>query len=192
MQFSGGKHISVCLFSTMLASIGVIAATAQDQPGDEGVLPMYDVVETTISDVHAAYADGSLTAVALTQIYLDRIAEYDAAINAFIVLNQNAPDRAAELDAEYAETSVLRPLHGIPLVVKDNYDTADLPTTGGSAALAGLTAPDDAARGRNDTGGRSWLACCRPVSGSISLARESTAEDPRTGIALRGFRACQS
>jgi len=104
----------------------------------------YDVVETTISDVHGAFADGSLTAVALTQIYLDRISEYDAGINAFIVLNQNALTRAAELDAEYAETGVLRPLHGIPVVVKDNYDTADLPTTGGSAALVGLTAPDDA------------------------------------------------
>ena len=56
---------------------------------------LYDVVEATISDVHAAYADGTLTAVALTQIYLDRISEYDAAINAFVVLNPNAPDRAA-------------------------------------------------------------------------------------------------
>ena len=165
MQFSGGKRISVCLFSAMLASIGVIAAIAQDQPAKKGVLPVYDVVETTISEVHAAYADGSLTAVALTQIYLDRISEYDAAINAFVVLNQNAPDRAAELDAEYAETGVLRPLHGIPVVVKDNYDTADLPTTGGSAALAGLTAPDDA-----------WQVARLREAGAIVLGKTNMAE----------------
>jgi len=125
----------------------------------------YDVVETTISDVHAAYADGSLTAVVLTQIYLDRISEYDAAINAFVVLNPGALDRAAELDAEYAETGVLRPLHGIPVVIKDNYDTADLPTTGGSAALAGLTAPDDA-----------WQVARLREAGAIVLGKTNMAE----------------
>ncbi len=106
--------------------------------------PKQPVVELTVADVHAAYQSGSLTALELVQSYFERIEAYDESINAFVVLNQNALTVAAALDAEFAETGVLRPLHGIPIVVKDNYDTADLQTAAGSAALAGLNAPDDA------------------------------------------------
>ena len=97
-----------------------------------------------MSEVHQAYEAGTLTAVELAQAYLYRIEQYDDSINAFIVLNPNVLAEAAALDAEYDLTKVLRPLHGIPIVVKDNYDTAELQTTAGSAALAGLIPPDDA------------------------------------------------
>lgn len=106
--------------------------------------PSFDIIEATITDVHTAFEDGSLSSVRLVQMYLDRIEAYDDSINAFIILNPNALSEAAVLDAEYAETGVLRPFHGIPIVVKDNYDTADMQTTGGSAALEGLLPPDDA------------------------------------------------
>jgi Asp-tRNA(Asn)/Glu-tRNA(Gln) amidotransferase A subunit family amidase len=104
----------------------------------------FDIVETTVADVHAAFAAGTLSSEALVQMYLDRIATYEDSVNAFIELNPAALAQAAALDAEYAEKGVLRPLHGIPIVVKDNYDTAGLQTTAGSAALAGLVPPDDA------------------------------------------------
>ena len=106
--------------------------------------PPFDIIEATVSEVHQAYEAGTLTAVELAQAYLYRIEQYDDSINAFIVLNPNVLAEAAALDAEYDLTKVLRPLHGIPIVVKDNYDTAELQTTAGSAALAGLIPPDDA------------------------------------------------
>ena len=106
--------------------------------------PAFDIIEATVDEVHQAYQNGSLTAVELTQMYLDRIEQYDDSINAFILLNPLALSEAAALDEEYARTGVLRPLHGIPIVVKDNYDTAGLQTTAGSAALEGLVPPDDA------------------------------------------------
>jgi len=106
--------------------------------------PQFNLIETTVEDVHAAYTAGNLTAVELTQAYLDRIAQYDDSLGAFIILNPRALEEAAALDQEFAETGVLRPLHGIPIVVKDNYDTAGLQTTAGSKALEGLIPPDDA------------------------------------------------
>jgi amidase len=120
-------------FAILLA---VIAGCSQPVP--------FNVVEATVDDAHHAFTEGTLTAVGLTQMYLDRIEAFDDSLNAFIILNPHALDEAAALDLEYATTGILRPLHGIPIVVKDNYDTAGLQTTAGSAALAGLLPPDDA------------------------------------------------
>ena len=103
------------------------------------------VDEATIAGIHRAFESGQLTAVKLVDNYLDRIAKFDAPndLKAFVVLNPNARHRAATLDAEFAKTGKLRPLHGIPVVVKDNYDTHDLQTAGGSVALTGSLPPDD-------------------------------------------------
>jgi Asp-tRNA(Asn)/Glu-tRNA(Gln) amidotransferase A subunit family amidase len=106
----------------------------------------FDIMETTIVKVHYAFKTGDLTARQLVQMYLDRIEAYDQStkLNAIVVVNPNALKIADELDAEYKKTGKLRPLHGIPIIVKDNYDTYDLPTTGGSLAMKGSIAPDDA------------------------------------------------
>lgn len=103
------------------------------------------VEEATIADIHRAFRSGELSAVKLVHIYLERIAKYDAPndLNAFVVLNPKARECAATLDKEFATTGKLRPLHGIPIVVKDNYDTHDLQTAGGSIGLAGSLPPDD-------------------------------------------------
>jgi Asp-tRNA(Asn)/Glu-tRNA(Gln) amidotransferase A subunit family amidase len=80
-------------------------------------------------------------------MYLARIEAYDKKgpkLNAMVALNPNALARAQALDAERQRKGPRGPLHGIPIVVKDNYDTKDMPTTGGSLALAGWTPPDDA------------------------------------------------
>jgi Asp-tRNA(Asn)/Glu-tRNA(Gln) amidotransferase A subunit family amidase len=90
---------------------------------------------------------GELTAVELVDIYLARIEAYDrkgARLNAILRVNPRAREEAAALDRERAGGAVRGPLHGIPVVLKDNYDTHDLPTTAGSVALAGLVPPDDA------------------------------------------------
>lgn len=106
----------------------------------------FNVIEATISQVHQAFKKGDLTARQLVQVYLDRIEAYDqpTKLNAIVVVNSNALQVADELDDEFNRTGMLRPLHGIPIIVKDNYDTNDLPTTGGSLAMKGSMAPDDA------------------------------------------------
>ena len=101
--------------------------------------------EATIASIHASMQASELTARRLVQSYLDRIEALDRPkdLNAYVVLNSRALQRADELDAEFRETGRLRPLHGIPVAVKDNYDTHDLQTAAGSAALAGSLPPDD-------------------------------------------------
>jgi amidase len=98
------------------------------------------IENATIADLTAAFQSGKLTAEKLTEIYLARIAAYDKqgpSINAVIALNPNALAEARALDAERKAGKVRGPLHGIPVVLKDNYDTFDLPTTAGSQLLAG-------------------------------------------------------
>ena len=103
--------------------------------------------EATIAQIHEAMEAGRLTARDLVEAYLARIAKYDRqgpALNALITVNPDALTRAAELDAAFAERGLTGPLHGIPVIVKDNYDIAGLPTSAGSRALADSVAPDDA------------------------------------------------
>jgi len=95
----------------------------------------FNVVEATIADIHAAYRDGTLTVRALVQAYLDRIAAYDRqgpAINALVSLNPDALAQADRLDAAYKASGFVGPLHGIPLIMKDQADVAEMPTTLGS------------------------------------------------------------
>jgi amidase len=104
--------------------------------------------EATISDVHAAYKSGTLTSVMLVQAYLERIKAYDQAgpkLNVVIYLNPRALEEAAALDEQFRETGkFVGPLHGIPVLLKDNVNTKDMPTTGGSFSLAGYTPATDA------------------------------------------------
>ncbi len=106
----------------------------------------FPVVETTISDIHAAMRGGTLTARRLVETYLRRIEAYDqpTRLNALTAINPKALETADALDRELRETGRLRPLHGIPVIVKDNYDTFDLPTTAGSLAMKGVIPPRDA------------------------------------------------
>src|SRR6266850_8414845 len=96
--------------------------------------------EATVRGTHAALAAREITCVQLVQAYLNRIEAYDdrgPALNAIITINPRALETAAEMDRLYAANrSALRPLHCIPVILKDNYDTADMPTTGGSLTLA--------------------------------------------------------
>ena len=92
-------------------------------------------------------ASGRTTAVELVEAYLARIAAYDQqgpGLNTIIRLNPRALAGARRLDQERAAGTVRSPLHGVPILLKDNYDTADMPTTASSVALAGLIPPDDA------------------------------------------------
>jgi amidase len=97
-----------------------------------------DLDTATISDLNAAFAAGTLTAEKLVQMCLARIQAYDRqgpSLHAIMTLNQKALETARALDAERKAKGPRSPLHGIPVVLKDNYDTLDLPTTGGSVLL---------------------------------------------------------
>ncbi len=101
--------------------------------------PTFNVVEASITELQDALRTTRLTSVQLVDAYLARIAAYDHAgprLNSLIRLNPRARVEAAALDAERRAGTVRGPLHGIPIIVKDNYDTRDLPTSGGSLALA--------------------------------------------------------
>ncbi|OAB30955.1 amidase [Paenibacillus macquariensis subsp. macquariensis] len=94
--------------------------------------------ETTISDIQDAVSKGKLTYEELTQMYLDRIEKYDdqgIKLNAIITVNSDALKLAKAMDVERVEHGVRGPLHGIPIIVKDNYATADMPTTAGCLCL---------------------------------------------------------
>ncbi|NVJ86499.1 MAG: amidase [Algoriphagus sp.] len=91
--------------------------------------------ELTISEIHEAFQNGTFSAEDLTKAYLDRIAAFDGPINSITVINPDAIAKAKELDQEFEQSGKLRPLHGIPIIVKDNINTAGLLTTAGALAL---------------------------------------------------------
>ena len=94
-----------------------------------------DVSELTITDIHQYYQSGKLSAEELVQTYLDRIANLDTFINAITSINPKAIQQARALDKEFVETGELRPLHGIPILVKDNFNTQGMITSAGALAL---------------------------------------------------------
>jgi amidase len=98
-----------------------------------------DVVELTVGEIEAGLAANSFTSASLTQAYLDRIATYEPSYNAFVTLNPDALSIAAALDVEYQLTGPRSPLHGVPVVVKDNMDYAGLLTANGYAGFSNAT-----------------------------------------------------
>lgn len=105
----------------------------------------FDVVETNIARLHEALAEGDATCRAVVQAHLDRIAAYDStSVRAITVVNPRALDRADSLDAAAERGEARGALHCVPMLVKDNFDTHDMVTTGGSIALRNSVPPDDA------------------------------------------------
>lgn len=107
----------------------------------------FNLVEATISDINAVFDAGALNSQELTQLYLNRIYAYDDSgpnLNSLIAINPDALQTAAALDLERQATGSRSPLHGIPVIVKDNYNTFDLPTTAGALALEGFVPKSDA------------------------------------------------
>lgn len=129
----------------------------------------FDLTEATVSDINIAFDAGALTSERLAQLYINRINTYDKVgatpLNSIVVVNPDALEIARELDLERQTTGPRSKLHGIPLIVKDNYDTFDLPTTGGSLSLAGSIPPNDAFQVRK-----------LREAGAIVLAKSNMAE----------------
>src|SRR5262245_15539129 len=136
-------------------------------------------IETaTIADLNAAFAGGTLTSEQLVRAYLKRIETYDKqgpTINAIITLNKEAQDEARQLDAERKSGKLRGPLHGIRVVVKDNYDTVDMPTTAGSQLLEGHMAKRDA-----------FMVKKLREAGAIVLAKMNLSEFAGSGGSVSG------
>ncbi len=131
---------TVTLLTAQVVMLGLLPATT--------LAATFRLEEATVTDINAVFDAGALSSEQLTQLYLNRIYTYDKAgdkpLNSVIITNPNALETARALDLERQTTGPRSALHGIPLIVKDNYDTFDLPTTAGSLSLAGSIPPDDA------------------------------------------------
>src|SRR5947207_12204572 len=109
----------------------------------------FSVVEATIPEMQAALRDGRATSHDLVQQSLIRIATYEDKLHAIITVNPNALKEADERDRERAAGKVRGPLHGIPVALKDNFHTIDMPTTGGALAFVDLVPPYEATITKN-------------------------------------------
>ncbi|MAG72646.1 MAG: amidase family protein [Vicinamibacterales bacterium] len=138
MQQSSGWYRRLASFALLISLSGA---------GGSGFAQPIDVTAATLEEVNRAFDAGTLTAEQLVSLYLARIAAFDKAgptLNAVITLNPEALDRARALDAERRSQGPRSRLHGVPVVLKDNLDTGDMPTTAGSSLLRGSRPPDDA------------------------------------------------
>ena len=131
------------IFPRFLATVATVALLTA-APASAKSVPL-DAL--TIADINAAFSAGTLTSEKLVELTLARIAAYDEKgpmLNAVMALNPNALAQARALDAERKAKGPRSPMHGIPVVLKDNFDTVEMPTTGGSILLEGNIPPDDA------------------------------------------------
>ena len=144
------------------------ACVACGPPPSEPPAAVFTLEEATVADIEAAFAAGALSCPALVQMYLDRIAAYDndgPLLNSIITVNPRALDVARELEAERTERGPRGPLHCIPVLLKDNIDTADMPTTNGTVILRAALPPDDA-----------YLTRALREAGAIILGKASLGE----------------
>jgi amidase len=130
-------------FALALCALAPVALFSQ-QPR-----PTFDVAEATIPQMQAALSSGRVTSHELVLLYLARIATYDHTLNAVIAVSKTALAEADQLDRERAAGHIRGPLHGIPVALKDNIHTTNIPTTGGALAFKGLVPPYEATLTKN-------------------------------------------
>jgi amidase len=132
-------------FATSLSAFAIACSRepAPAPPAPSAHTP-FDVVEASIADMQRAMQEGRTTSREIVQQYLTRIALYEDRFNATLVVNPYALDDAESRDRERAAGRVRGPLHGIPIALKDNIHTTDLPTTGGAIAFEGFIPPYEA------------------------------------------------
>ena len=136
------KKLSLILILAIAAFVRPIPAQRPAAPPSS-----LQLVEASVQDLQLALKARLITSEQLVQMYLNRIAAYDHAgplLNSFIHINANALDEARARDRDRNRGLGHGPLFGIPVLLKDNIDTADMPTTAGSVALAGSIPPNDA------------------------------------------------
>lgn len=143
MRLLTRRKVSYWLVQTTLFCVGFAAFTPSNKATAEG----FQVVETTIPKIRSALSSGKTTCTEIVGKYLARIEAYNLngpALNSVLTVNPNALAEASELDAAYSRQGFVGPLHCITVLVKDQVETKDLPTTYGSALFAGFQSGRDA------------------------------------------------
>jgi len=166
MRFRGGMFVTC-------AALGSLASqtVAQQVPNQ------FHLQEATIASIHDAFAAGRLTCTQLTKLYLDRIDAYNLrgpALHAIITVNPKAVEVASDKDGQYAANrSGVGPLHCIPVILKDNFNTFDMPTTGGNVSMKTSVPPADAFAVRR-----------LRAAGALILAKSNLQEFARGGMSI--------
>jgi amidase len=140
------------LLPVLLPLAATLVLSAQSKPPGKAApppAPPFTIVEASIADMRAAMDQRRVTSRELVQQCLVRIATYEERLNAVMAVNPRALDEAEALDRERAQGKVRGPLHGIPIALKDNIHTTNMPTTGGALAFEGLTPPYEATLTKN-------------------------------------------
>ena len=137
----------------------------------------FHLQETTIAGIHAAFKAGQLTCTQLVKLYLDRIDAYNMqgpALRAIITVNPKAMETAAAMDRSYrADAAAVGPLHCVPVILKDNFNTFDMPTTGGNISMKASVPPADA-----------FTVARIRKAGALILAKANLQELARGGMSI--------
>src|SRR6266446_3761690 len=133
----------------LIAAVAPVVGQARPRGEPAGGRRPFTVVEATISELQAAMEQRRVTSRAIVEQYLTRIALYEDRLNAIITVNPGALREAEERDRERAQGKLRGPLHGIPVAVKDNIHTTNMPTTGGALAFDGFVPPHEATLVKN-------------------------------------------
>ncbi|MFN8580380.1 MAG: amidase family protein [Gemmatimonadaceae bacterium] len=143
------------LRTVLVSALAATALGAQGRPAPKSnraapsPRPLFDVVEATIPQMQAALSEGRVTSRELVLLYMARIARFDRVVHATIAVSPTALAEADSLDRERAMGHVRGPLHGIPVALKDNIHTTNMPTTGGALAFKNLVPPYEATLTKN-------------------------------------------
>jgi len=143
----------VIVLGAALAALATAAHKPKNVPAPAPAAPApappFNVVEATIPQMREALEHGRVTSRQLVTQYLVRLALYEDKLHAAITVNSKALEEADALDRERAQHKLRGPLHGIPVAVKDNIQTTNMPTTGGALAFDGLVPPYEATMVKN-------------------------------------------
>jgi Asp-tRNA(Asn)/Glu-tRNA(Gln) amidotransferase A subunit family amidase len=160
--------------TTFLSFTALLACGALQLPADA---KPFVLEEATVASIHAAFADKSLTCTSLVRSYLARIDAYDKkgpALRAILTLNPRALDTAAQMDRQYADSKGrVGPLHCIPVILKDNFNTSDMPTSGGNVAMKSSQPSSDA-----------FSVDRMRKAGALILAKSNLQEFARGGVSI--------
>jgi amidase len=173
---------SVSLIAFLFLASGQTPAPARPATNTKAIA--FNVFEASISEMQAAMKSGRTTSHEIVQQYLTRIATYEDTLHAAITVNPRALEEADGLDRERRQGRVRGPLHGIPIALKDNIHTTNMPTTGGALAFVGLVPPYEATLTKNlrDAG-----AIIIAKTGMTELANYVAGNMPTNYNAVHGY-----